>query len=165
MGKRRVDVHGFQSRGPPFGFRLCAEGSHIVEPVAELDEDDADVLGHGKKHLADVLHVRLFLVLYVDVVDLCQSIDKHGDLGTEPCGDRRQVRFVRAVLYRIVQKRGTDGIGIQPERGDDFRNGNGMGNVRVSTDAELPLMERRRVQKCPIDLLQIVVLAARFQNV
>ena len=33
------------------------ERAHVVEPVAELDEDDADVLGHGEEHLAQVLRL------------------------------------------------------------------------------------------------------------
>jgi len=32
----------------------CVQGSHVVQPVAQLDHDHSDVAGHGEEHLAQV---------------------------------------------------------------------------------------------------------------
>ena len=140
-------------------------GKNLFSLLPLYDACDTNILGHGEQHLTDVLHVRFFLILDVDVVDLRQSIDEHRDLRTEFCGDRWQIRLVRAVLHRIVQKRGANGVGIQPECGYNLCDGDGMGDVRIPADTELSLVERCRIQKCPVDFLQIIVLAACFQNV
>ena len=36
---------------------------HVVQAVRQLDDNDADVLGHGQKHLAEVFRLDLHLVL------------------------------------------------------------------------------------------------------
>ena len=45
--------------------RLIPERAHIMQSVSQLNHDDPDVLGHGKKHLAQVfrLHLQLFIGL------------------------------------------------------------------------------------------------------
>ena len=53
--ERRVDVEGL-GRDPLHLFRFQVfQRAHVVEPVRELDEDDAQVAGHGQQHLAEVL--------------------------------------------------------------------------------------------------------------
>ena len=45
-------------------FRLHrAQGSHVVQTVRELDDDDPDVSGHGNQHLAQVLGLLVLQVL------------------------------------------------------------------------------------------------------
>ena len=60
VGERRVDVQRLAARSLlPLG-RQVLERAHVVEAVGELDEDDADVLGHRQEHLAEVLRLMLF---------------------------------------------------------------------------------------------------------
>ena len=56
-------------------------GARIVEPVAELDDEHADVLGHRDDHLAHGLGLRRLPVL--KLVELGDAVDEQGDLTTE----------------------------------------------------------------------------------
>ena len=59
--ERRVDVHRL-ARDALLRFgRHVLERPHVVEAVAELDEQDADVVRHGDDHLAEVLRLPVFL--------------------------------------------------------------------------------------------------------
>ena len=51
----RVDLHRLLRDAPLLVRRERRECAHVVEPVAELDDDDAQVVGHREEHLADVL--------------------------------------------------------------------------------------------------------------
>ena len=61
VGDGGVDLHGLQGLLPLLLGGLVLHGAHVVEPVADLDEDHPDVLGHGHEHLPQVLHLLLFL--------------------------------------------------------------------------------------------------------
>ena len=76
VSKRRKDLHCFKRGHPALCILLDTEGAHIVEPVAELYENDPYVLRHGKKHLAEVLDVLLLLVLERDLHHFGQPVDK-----------------------------------------------------------------------------------------
>ena len=52
MGDGSIDLHGFQGFFPLLFWGLVLHGAHIVQPVGDLDEDDADVLAHRHEHLA-----------------------------------------------------------------------------------------------------------------
>jgi hypothetical protein len=44
------------SRASAPAFRgACADRAHVVQPVGELDQDHAQILGHGHEQLAEVL--------------------------------------------------------------------------------------------------------------
>src|SRR3712207_7181283 len=58
-------------RSAPALLRLeVLERAHVVEPVGELDEDDAHVVDHRQKHLADVLGLLLLARLVAYLRDL-----------------------------------------------------------------------------------------------
>ena len=165
MCQRRIDIHGFQRDGAAAVFLLCREGAHVVQAVAELDEDDADVLRHSEQHLADVLDVRLFLVLDVDLLDLGQTVHQHGDALSEFLRDDGKAGLVGTVLHRIVQQRGADRVGVEPEPRHDLGDGDGMGDIRFAALAFLSFMQFVCVFVCRLDLLAVVVAAAVIDRV
>ena len=83
MGKRRVDLHRFKRYRALLFLRLRTERAHIVQAVAELDEDDTDILRHREQHLAQVFDVLLFLVLDRERHYFCKSVNEHGNGRTE----------------------------------------------------------------------------------
>ncbi len=58
-----------------------------MQPVGELDEDDADVLGHRDEHLAQVLALLLGQRLELDLAELGHPVDEIGHLVAEPLAD------------------------------------------------------------------------------
>ncbi len=54
-GKRRVDVERLLRGAPARLRRPMRQRAHIVQPVGELDQEHADVVGDGEQKLAQVL--------------------------------------------------------------------------------------------------------------
>ena len=48
LGERRVDLHRLAGDALLLLAREAVQRAHVVEPVGELDQDDADVLGHRR---------------------------------------------------------------------------------------------------------------------
>src|SRR5438552_67385 len=46
IGQRSINLHGLLSYAPALGRRPELERLHVVQAISQLDEDDADVLGH-----------------------------------------------------------------------------------------------------------------------
>ena len=51
VGQRGVDLHGLQALLPLFLGGLVLHGAHVVEAVADFNENHPDVMGHGHEHL------------------------------------------------------------------------------------------------------------------
>ena len=59
LSERRIDLERLACDAALLLNPKCGEGAHIVKAIAELDQDDANILGHCQEHLADVLRVLL----------------------------------------------------------------------------------------------------------
>ena len=164
VGQGCVDLHGLQGGNTALVIGLGIQGTHVVEAVAELDKDHADVLGHGQEHLPQCLDVSLLLVVDLKRHDLGQTLHQHGNVGPESLSDLLTVRFLAAVLHGIVQQSGADGVGIQLQAGHDLGYGDGVGDVGLTAVAELALVEVRGIIIGGLDLIQVVLFARRLQD-
>jgi hypothetical protein len=83
VGDRRVDVERLLGDldAPLLG--QVVERAHVVEPIGELDEDDADVVHHRQQHLAEVLGLPLLARRERNGADLGDAFDDVGDFGAE----------------------------------------------------------------------------------
>ena len=108
VGNGGVDLHRFERLLALLFRRLVLHGAHIVRAVGELDEDDADVLGHGHEHLAQVLHLLFFLAGVLHARQLGNALDKIRHRGRELLGDLG----IRGggVLDAVVHEGGLDGL-------------------------------------------------------
>jgi len=103
-----------------------------VEAVGELDDDDAEVLGHGEEHLAEVFGLDVVLAgaglggLLGDLGELGDALDHGGDFGAEALADL--LVGDAAVLLDVVEEGTGDGAGIHLEGGD------GLGGVEWVSD-------------------------------
>ena len=57
--QRRIDLHGFQRFIPLLLGRHRFQSAHIVQTVRQLDDDNPDILCHGKQHFADIFRLLL----------------------------------------------------------------------------------------------------------
>ena len=135
VGDGGIDFHGLQGFGALFIRRLVGHGAHIVKPVGDLDEDDADVLGHGHKHLTQIFHL---LILFAGVLN-------PGQLGDALHNIRHRVAELAGnvimgqvgVLDHIVKQGGDDGILVQAHVHGNIRRGHAVGHIGGAVLPEL----------------------------
>jgi len=117
-----------------------AERVHVVETVAELDEDDADVGRHRDDHLAVVLGLLLLLRGEVHLGELGDAVDQHGDLGAELLLDPRDRRA--RVFDHVVQERRGDRDRVEVELGGVQRRADRMVDVGLAALALLTAVQQ-----------------------
>ena len=127
VGDGGVDLHRLGGLYELLGAALVVHGAHIVQPVGNFDEDDADVLGHGHEHLAQVLGLLLLVAGPLDAGQLGDALDYVRDGGAELAldlvvGDGR-------VLYDVVQQRGDHAVLVEALLGDYLRRGEAVRHV------------------------------------
>jgi hypothetical protein len=67
---RRVDVQRFARHAAALFMRHRTQRAHVVQPVGELDQNDADVARHREQHLAEIFRLRLFAIAKLHLVQL-----------------------------------------------------------------------------------------------
>ena len=133
-----VDLQGLPGLFPLFLRRLILHRAHIVQPVAELDQDDPDVLAHGHEHLAQILHLLLFHGHVVDSRQLGDPLHQIGDGGGELPAD--VLVGALGVLNAVVEQSGTEGVRVQLQVGHDVGYRQRVGDVGGTILSGLSLM-------------------------
>ncbi len=153
--ERRVDLERLLGLLDLLLLAQVAERVHVVQPVAELDQDDPDVGGHRDDHLAVVLRLLLFLGVEVHLGQLGDAVDEHGDLVAELLldpGERRP-----GVLDDVVQEGGGDGDRVQLELGGVERRAHGVVDVRLPALAALLAVQEGGGHERPRDQVAVGV--------
>ena len=109
-----------------------------MQPVGDLDEDDPDVLRHGHEHLAQIFHLLLFHRGILHARQLRDALHQLRDRLTEAAGDLFKAGV--GVLQAIMQQRGGDGVGVQPDLRHDLRHGERVDDIRLAGFAKLIFM-------------------------
>ena len=137
----RVDVHGL-----PGLFLLLLrlhvlESAHIVQAVGQLDQNHADILGHGQEHLPQVLRLDLNLVGRIgQLAQLGDAVHQEGHLVAEFLGDL--LRGHDRILHRVVEKARHNGLLVELQVRQNDGNAERMDDIRLSRFAKLPLVGR-----------------------
>ena len=92
-----------------------------MQPVGQLDDDHADVLRHGEKHLAQAFDFLLFLGDKIEPGQLGNAIDQHGDLRAEFLLDGFNGDVLN-VFHAVVQQPGGNRRRVQHQIGEDQGN-------------------------------------------
>ena len=111
VGDGRVDLHGLEGFLLLLLRRLVLHGAHVVEPVGDLDEDDADVLAHGHQHLPQVLHLLLLLGGVMDTGQLADALHQVRHRGGEQLADLLMGGV--GVLDGVVEQGRHNGLRVQ----------------------------------------------------
>ena len=138
LGQRGVDLHRLAGDALLLLGRQRAERAHVVQPVGELDEHDADVLRHRQQHLADVLRLLLFVAARAELAELGDAIDETADLRPETLLDVGD--GVIGVLGNVVQQSRHDCVLVEAELGEDPSHGQRVADVRLAADSCLGAM-------------------------
>ncbi len=133
VGQRRVDLERLARLALGRGLRDVLPGAGVVQPVGQLDHQDADVARHRDHHLADGLGLGRLAV--GDLVELGDAVDQAGDLVAEL--GPQLVEGVVGVLDGVVQQRGRQRRHGHAELGQDRGHRHRVGDVRVAALAPL----------------------------
>ncbi len=135
LGERGVDLQRLARDALLLLGLEGAQGAHVVQAVGELDEDDADVVGHRQEHLPDVLGLLLLVAVGAELGQLGDAVHEVGDLGPEAVLDVGEA--VLGVLGDVVEEGGRDGHWVDAELGEDLGGRDGVRHVRVARCAHL----------------------------
>ena len=114
------------------------ERAHVVQPVSQLDQQHADVVGHRQQELAQILGGALVFGLRLDLRQFGDAIDQPRDVGTEH--PLNLFRRGDGVLDRIVQDCRGDGFIIEMKVGQDAGDLDRMTEIGVTRGAFLAAM-------------------------
>ena len=115
-----------------------AQGTHVVQAVGELDDDDAHVLGHGQEHLAHAVELLVFFGTVIEAAQLGDAVDEEGYFLAEHLLDIFQ--GVRRIFDDIVEERRRNGRRIYFHICQYLGDGQGMQDIRFPADAALVLV-------------------------
>ena len=136
LGERDIDVHRLARDAPALVVALDEmQRAHVVQPVGELDQQHADVLGHREHELAEILRLLGLVRLHFDARQLGDAVDQPGDLGAEQPLDVVERRD--RVLDRVVQQAGNDRGGVELHLREQARDLDRMREIRVARGAQL----------------------------
>jgi hypothetical protein len=159
MGDRRIDIHGLAGNQPLLQVRLVLQGTHVVQPVGQLDEDDADIIGHGEEHLAEVFRLALLFGLEVNFTDLGDAVYQVGNLFAEHPGKLFQCG--QGIFNGIVQQTGNHRRDIELQVGKNGRNLHRVHQIRLTGEPCLSLMHLGAVDIGLADKIQVCCLIIR----
>ncbi len=149
IGDGGIDIQCLAGDGAPARRREHRDGAHVMQTVGELDQNDADIPRHGKKHLAKIFRLLLFLALEFDLTDLADAIDELCHLLTEL--SHQFVFVMRRVLDDIVEDgRGKTGR-IETQTRQELCDLQGMIDVGLAGAAALPFVGLRAKEVGAID--------------
>ena len=134
--------------------------AQVVQPVGELDQDDADVLRHRDDHLAVVLGLGVLAALEVDAGQLRDAVDELRDLVAELGAQLLELDV--GVLDDVVQQRGRDRLLVEAELGADLRDPERVVDEVLARAPLLALVralgERgTRARSVPVDVGQVAL--------
>ena len=137
--QRGIDIQRFPGNRQAAVFGLEAEGPHVVQPVGQLDQHDADVPGHGQDHLAQGFGLGLLAVGKVQPVQFGYAVHQVGNLFAEFRADGFQGDAF-TVLHGVVEQARGNGRRVDHQVGEDRCDDARVGKVRLAGFADLAFM-------------------------
>ena len=163
LGERGVDIH--RLAGDPAALVLVwhvVERAHVVQPVGELDQQHADVVGQSEQELAQILGRALVLGLGLDLRQLGHPVDQPRDVLAEQLLDLLGRR--ERVLDRVVEDRGDDRLVVELEVGEDPGDLDRVAEIGVAAGPHLGAVGLHREDVGAVDqpLVGIGVIGANL---
>ena len=109
---RRIDVHRLSCLLLLFLRSHVLKSTHIMKTVCKLDQNNTDILCHGKEHLAKALCLQLYFILGIgQLTDLSYPIYQKRNLRTKFSGDL--ITGHPGIFNSIVKKACYNGLLVQ----------------------------------------------------
>jgi hypothetical protein len=155
VGQGYVDVEGLLGDAVGLVFAHVFQRAHVVEPIDELDQEDANVLGHRDQHLPEALGLALPGGGEFDSRDLGQPLHEEADLLTEEAIDL--VETGEGVLHGVVEQSRDDGHVIEAHVHEDPRHFERMDQIGLPGVPHLAVVDLRGVDVCALEQGEIAV--------
>ena len=156
VGNWRVDFQGFLGDAPALFAGQHLQGAHVVQTIGQLDQDHADVAGHGHGHLLEVFRLRLGLGFEVHLGQFADPVDQLGHgfakLGVQ-CflGDA-------GVFDHVMQHRSHQALMVHVHVCQDARHSQRVGDVGFAAAAALAVVGLFGVEVGAADQVNLVVV-------
>ena len=106
-----------------------------MQPVGQLNDDDANVVHHRQQHFAIILRLTVFGGEEIDLAQLRDAVDAPRDFLAEVFLD---IRYGDAcILNDVVQQTGLDADDIEAHPGKNARHGQRMAHVGFARNPQL----------------------------
>lgn len=139
IGNWSIDLECFSRDAFLFFYRKMTECAHVVEAIGELDDDDADVLRHSHKHLAQIFEIVFFFgTAQFDLAELGDAIDQEGDVTPELFFDFSERHL--GILGDIMEESGDQRLFIHTDLGQDLGHMEGMDDIVFTGFSLLAMM-------------------------
>ena len=136
--KRRIDVQRLARHSLLLFGGNEAQRTHVVQPVGELDDDDAQILRHSHEELAEVFRLRVLAVVELQFVELGDALDELEDLLSELGG--KLLRSDCGVFEDVVKEGGDERGAVKPVIREDLHDGTGVDEIILPGAAFLSRM-------------------------
>ena len=154
LGNGGIDFQGFLGNAAAFFGVKGTQSPHVVQAVGQLDQNDANVTGHGHGHFLEVFCLGFGLGDKLHLCQLADTIDHLGHTFAELCG---QCLFGNAgILDHVVQHGGHQALVVHVHFGKDGGNRQRVGNVMVTTAAQLAIVSLFGVIVGPPDQVDLI---------
>src|SRR5256885_5492492 len=125
-----------------------------MQPIGELNNNDADIVYHRKQHLADGLGLALFSGSVTDLRDLRQTVYEVGYLFSETLLDLFESGA--SVFYHIVKQTRSNADNIQSHLSEDIGDLKRVGQIWLPRFAHLPFVNHCGEQISAAQQIQVV---------
>ncbi len=139
IGQGGIDLTGFAGNALLLLRLEGAEGAHVVQPISEFHQHNADVAGHGEKHPPQIFRLGFGVVGEMNAPELGHAFHQRPNLGAEVLL-QLPGRHLR-VLHHVVKKAGGDHRRAGPDVAQQIRHGDGVDDVRLARGPKLPFVE------------------------
>ena len=142
MRDGRVDFERFLRDALLALARQQLESAHVVQPVGQLDDDDADIVDHGQQHLADALGLPFLARVEMEFAELGDAVHAARHFFAEFLADLVQAKA--GVFHGVVQQARFQAHQIHLHVGQDQGDVERVNHVGLARHALLIFMRFRR---------------------
>ena len=140
LSERCKDIHCFAGNAPSLLF-FANEGErpHVVCAVRKLDQQHPNILAHRQQQFPKILGLRrAWRGLDGYTRQFCHAINQLRNISAKLLGKRWQ--FNTAILHRVVQQGGDDGINIKAHIDEQICDRNRMCEIGLTRGTQLTSM-------------------------
>ncbi len=131
VGDGRVDLHCL-ARNTLAPFRLLdeAQGSHVVQPVRQFDDDDPDIVHHRQQHFSEALSLAFLGRKEIQLAELGDAVHAPRHVFAKILANI--LDSDAGILHHVVQQAGLNADQVHPHVGQEVGDHQRMNHVGVA---------------------------------